>query len=52
MRCSVLKVLEIASLIILPLAWGLAVEFVFERIRRKRRKLPDHGGDIPYDWII
>ncbi len=46
------KVLEISSLIVLPLAWGLAVEFVFERIRRKRRKLPGHGGDIPYDWVI
>lgn len=47
-----LKVLEIASLIVLPLVWGLAVEFVFERIRRKRRSRPGDGGDIPYDWII
>ncbi len=46
------KVLQIASLIVLPLAWGLAVEYVFERLRRKRRSHPGRGPDIPYDWII
>jgi hypothetical protein len=29
--------LEILLLIALPLAWGLATEYVFERLRRRRR---------------
>jgi hypothetical protein len=30
------KALEIAILILAPLAWGLLVDYVFERIRRRR----------------
>lgn len=30
------KALEIVLLIVVPAAWGLAVEFVFEHIRRRR----------------
>ena len=37
-----MKALEIASYVLLPLAWGLAVEFVFEFVRRRRADLrPD-----------
>ena len=34
------KAAEVALLIVLPLAWGLGMEFVFERVRlyRARRK--------------
>lgn len=45
------KVLQICLLIVLPLAWGLLVEHVVERWRRKRRP----GGrrtDWPQDWVI
>jgi len=31
------KALEIASYVILPLLYGLGVEYLFERLRRKRR---------------
>ena len=30
--------LKILSYVILPLAWGLAVEFAFERLRRHRTR--------------
>ena len=30
------KALEIASYVVLPLLWGLAVEFFFELLRRRR----------------
>jgi hypothetical protein len=30
------KALQIAVLILAPLAWGLLVDYVFERIRRRR----------------
>ena len=30
------KALEILVLILAPLAWGLFVDFVFERLRRRR----------------
>jgi len=30
------KALEILILILAPLAWGLFVDFVFERLRRRR----------------
>ena len=33
---GVWKALEIAALIVAPLAWGLLVDFVFERLRRRR----------------
>ena len=39
------KALQIALLILIPLAWGLLVDFVFERIRRRRRRRgADPGG--------
>ena len=45
------KVLYIAALIVLPLAWGLLVEFVFERIRR-RRLARGQEFEHPSDWVI
>ncbi|MFW6062295.1 MAG: hypothetical protein ACOC93_05750 [Planctomycetota bacterium] len=30
------KAVEIAVLVLVPLAWGLGVEYVFERLRRQR----------------
>ena len=30
--------LKILSYVVLPLAWGLAVEFAFERLRRHRAR--------------
>lgn len=41
-------VLKIVILIVAPLLWGLAVEWVFERIRRRRAKVgpgPEGGED-------
>ena len=39
-------VLKIVILIVAPLLWGLAVEWVFERIRRHRTKVgSDAGGE-------
>ncbi len=39
------NVVKIVLLILLPLAWGLGVEFIFERIRRRR----SCGKSRPYD---
>ena len=46
------KVLEIAMLVLLPLGWGLGVEFVFERIRRRAARRGGEAGGGPDDWTI
>ncbi len=38
-------VLKIVILIVAPLLWGLAVEWVFERIRRHRAKAGSDAAD-------
>ncbi len=43
-RCALSKFLEIAALIVLPLAWGLLVEYLFERLRRRRSRRSPAGG--------
>ena len=47
------KILQVALLIVLPLALGLGAEFIFERFRRRRgeRQAPEEDG-WPHDWII
>jgi len=32
------KVIEIAALVLVPLIWGLAVEFAFELVRQRRNR--------------
>ncbi len=32
------SVIKVVLLVLLPLAWGLGVEFLFERIRRRRAR--------------
>lgn len=39
---------EIAALILIPQAWGLLVEFLFE-LRRRRAQRRQEGFD---DWVI
>ena len=39
------KTLEIVILICLPLAWGLAVEFVFSRVLKRRKSTRASGQD-------
>jgi hypothetical protein len=41
---AVSKFLEIASYVVIPLAWGLAAEFLFEWLRRRRSGCPGQGG--------
>jgi cbb3-type cytochrome oxidase subunit 3 len=43
------KAIEIALLIVLPLVWGLGVEYLFRRIRRR-----DNDREAPPrdDWVI
>jgi len=31
------KIIQIAMFVLIPLAWGLLVDYVFERVRRRRR---------------
>jgi len=38
------KALQIALLILVPLAWGLLVDFVFESLRRRRRRRGADAG--------
>ena len=38
------KLLEIACYVLVPLAWGLAVEFVVRRIRRRRSSFADNDA--------
>lgn len=42
------KILEILALVLVPLAWGLFVDFVFERLRRRRKPRPssDEGETV------
>ena len=55
-----MKIVGIVLLIVLPLVWGLMVEFIFEHIRRKTRGTnqrgksanPNQQEQSPYDWII
>ena len=35
------SVVKVVLLVLLPLAWGLGVEFLFERIRRRRARSKD-----------
>ena len=44
-----MKLLQVLLLVILPIVWGLAVEFIFERLRRRRNKPPE---PTPHDWVI
>ena len=50
------KILGVLLLIVLPLAWGLGVEWVFRRIRGSRSGpggAADNGrGEFPDDWVI
>ena len=46
------KVLGILLLIVLPLAWGLGVEYVFRRIRRKAGDGKAQENGFPHDWVI
>ena len=39
------KALEILILVLAPLAWGLLVDFVFERVRRRRKSAPGPADD-------
>lgn len=43
---------QVVLLVLLPLAWGLAVEYAFERFRRRRGGSPRPEGDDSHDWII
>jgi hypothetical protein len=44
-------VLQVLLLVLLPLGWGLAVEFAFEWARRRRSAAA--GKNVgPYDWVI
>ena len=38
------KVFEILALLLAPMAWGLLVDFVFERVRRRRRSARGPGS--------
>jgi hypothetical protein len=44
------KFIEISLLIVMPLAWGLAVEFFFERLRRRRGEA--RNSSTHDDWVI
>jgi hypothetical protein len=44
------KVFEIGGMILLPLAWGLAVEWAFSRLRRRGRQSP--AESCADDWVI
>jgi len=47
------KAFEILVLILLPLGWGVGVEFLFERAGRKRNGHFGKGQEpSPYDWVI
>ena len=39
------NIVKVVLLVLLPLVWGLGVEFIFERIRRRRNL----GKNRPYD---
>jgi len=40
------KALHIAAFVLVPLAWGLLVDYAFERLRRRtRRKASDSAAD-------
>jgi len=45
-------VLKVALYVLMPLLWGLGVEFVFERLRRRRGKPAREETVGPYDWVI
>ncbi len=38
------SVVKVVLLVLLPLAWGLGVEFLFERIRRRRARSKNRPG--------
>ena len=41
------RFLEIASYVVLPLAWGLGVEFLFEWARRRRARAGPEDREGP-----
>jgi len=50
---KVCKAVEILLLILLPLAWGLAVERAFEHLRRRRTGDQGRQGSTRQDdWVI
>ncbi len=48
------KFFEIAAMIGLPLAWGLGVEYIFERLRRRThtRHVSTATIEPGNDWVI
>jgi hypothetical protein len=39
------KALQIASYVVVPMAWGLFVEFIFEQLRRRSSGAGNEGGE-------
>ena len=39
------KVIEIAAFVLVPLIWGLAVEFAFELVRRRQNRPREDQGE-------
>lgn len=50
------KVIEIGLLVMIPLLWGLAVEFVFQRLRGRTQRSQAPRAEQPpvteHDWVI
>jgi len=43
------KILEVILLVVIPLAWGLSINFVFEILRRRRSRRGPAGDSVEAD---